>query len=390
MQTEDWILSELDKLRARNLTRRRATYPHSGGKFADGSRTVLNFSSNDYLDLTRDERVVAASRGALSELGAGAGASRLMTGSFTLHAHLENAIAEHKAYPSAVLFGSGFLTNAGVIPALVGREDHLFADRLVHASIMDGIVLSRAKHHRFRHNDVDHLEELLSQPVKAGRKLIVTESVFSMDGDVAPLGRIAELARQHGAMFMVDEAHATGVFGPAGAGLVREHELESDVNVAMGTFSKAFGSYGGFVAGSESMCDWLINRARTFMYTTALPAAALAASMEALRIVKQERNLGDQLLSRAAFFRGELQNAGLDIGDSLSQIVPVLIGDTKRTVDLSQRLRERNILALPIRPPTVPAGTARLRLSLTLAHTHDDLSYAAQVVAEQYHRQEIR
>jgi 8-amino-7-oxononanoate synthase len=343
----------------------------------------LNFSSNDYLNLAQDERVIAAARDALGESGVGAGASRLMTGSSALHERLENAVAAYKAYPDAVLFGSGFLTNVGVIPSLVRREDHIFADRLVHASIVDGILLSRARHHRYRHNDLGHLEELLARPVTAGRRLIVTESVFSMDGDVAPLEEIAELAQRYEAMLVVDEAHATGVFGPAGAGLVREYNLESRVHICIGTFSKALGSYGGFAAGSQMTCDWLVNCARSFIYTTALPAAIVAASLEALRIVQQDRNLGAQLLERATFFRNKLREAGVCVGNSTSQVVPVLLGDAAHALDVARRLRERNILTVPIRPPTVPQGTARLRISLTLAHTHDDLEHVARVIAEE-------
>jgi 8-amino-7-oxononanoate synthase len=383
LPTDDWISRELESLRIRNLARQRATYPLGCGKYIDGTRVVLNFSSNDYLNLGRDERLVAAAREALSTWGTAAGASRLMTGSLEIHERLENAVAAYKAYPDALMFGSGFLANVGVIPSLVGREDHVFADRLVHASIVDGILLSRARHHRYRHNDLGHLEELLARPRSAGRSLIVTESVFSMDGDVSPLEGIAELARRYDAMLVVDEAHASGVFGPAGAGLVREFNLESHVQVCIGTFSKAFGSYGGFAAGSPTMCDWLTSRARSFIYTTALPAATAAASIEALRIVQQERDLGDRLRGRAAFFREKLREAGVCVGSSTSQIVPLLLGDASRALDVARRLREQHILAVPIRPPTVPQGTARLRLSLTLAHTDDDLAHAARVIAEE-------
>ena len=292
-------------------------------------------------------------------------------------------IAALKGYPEALLFGSGFLANTGVITALAGRSDHVFADKLAHASIIDGIVLSRANLKRFHHNDADHLKTLLGQCPAGGRKLVVTESVFSMDGDIALLPEITSLAVEQGAMVMVDEAHATGVFGPRGSGLIREHGLEERVNVSMGTLSKALGGYGGFIACSPALRELLVNRARSFIYTTGLPPSVVGSALGALAVVEKADNPGVELLRRAAIFRRRLQQAGLDTLNSQSQIIPVLIGENARTLAVAQRLKSKGILTVAIRPPTVPEGTARLRLSVTLDHTDNDLEWAAEeIIAE--------
>ncbi|MFH0953511.1 MAG: 8-amino-7-oxononanoate synthase [Verrucomicrobiota bacterium] len=381
MNRENWISEVLAGLREKGLERKLQVYPESGGRVRLGDRTYLNFSSNDYLDLTHHPRVLAAAEDAVRRFGAGSGASRLVTGTLPIHEELEQRLAGFKGYPAALVFGSGYLANTGTISSLVGRGDAVFADKLCHASILDAITLSRAKLIRFQHNDPQHLEELLRKRQAAGRRLVVTESVFSMDGDLAPLPELCALAEKHDAMIMVDEAHATGVFGPRGSGLLREHHLESAVNVSMGTLSKAMGGYGGFVACSTALRDLLVNRARGLIYTTALPPAAAGAALGALDVLGQETDLGERLLLRAAFFRKHLAAAGLDTMQSASQIIPLLVGNNAKTLALSQRLREQGLLAAAIRPPTVPAGTARLRLSVTLAHTEGDLKAAADTIA---------
>lgn len=383
MRSEAWLQAELDTLDEQHLRRGLEVYPQAGGVIHDCGRRMLNFSSNDYLDLARRPAVVERARRALTEYGCGAGASRLVSGSQPLHAELEGAVAAHKGYPACLVFGSGFLTNVGVIPALVGRNDTVFADKLVHASLIDAIVLSRAKLVRFRHNDSEHLAaQLAKDNAGKGRRLIVTESVFSMDGDIAPLAEIAASAGRHGALLMVDEAHASGVFGPHGAGLVREHGLADRVNLSMGTFSKALGNYGGFVACSETMREWLVNRARSFIYTTALPPAVIGGCLGALEALDNEPELGDELRQRSDFFRGLLQARGFDTGRSASQIIPVMVGESARALELAGRLKEHGVIAVAIRPPTVPRGTARLRLSVTLAHTREDLEQTADLLAD--------
>jgi 8-amino-7-oxononanoate synthase len=381
MHHEAWITERLYDLSKSHLNRHLQAYPEAGGKIRIGDRTYLNFSSNDYLNLARHPDVVAKAAGALNAAGCGATASRLVTGTLAWHDELELMLARHKGYPSALLFGSGFLANVGTIPALMGKNDHVFADKLVHASIVDAIMLSRARLYRFRHNDVEHLDELLRKgSTTSGRKLIVTESVFSMDGDLGPLQDIAHVAQRHGAMVMVDEAHATGVFGPKGSGLVREWGLESSVNISLGTLSKAFGGYGGFVACSESVRAFLVNHARSFIYSTALPPPVVAAALGALQVIEGSSDLGAQLLNNAAALRNRLQEAGLNTGNSASQIIPVMVGENSKALAISQELRERGIIGVAIRPPTVPQGTARIRLSVTLAHTKEDLEHVGQVI----------
>jgi len=382
MNNEEWIDEELSRLREQALHRCPAVFEKAGGRIRLGSRTYLDFSSNDYLNLSSDPGVIAAAAEHLQHWGAGAGASRLVTGSLSCHAELETRLAAFKGYPSSLVFGSGYLANAGTITALVGRNDHVFADRLVHASIIDAVALSRARLHRFRHNDAGHLAELASGCPAGGRRLVITESVFSMDGDVAPLEAIAGVARENGMMLMVDEAHATGVFGPAGSGLVREHGLEPVVNVSMGTLSKAFGGYGGFVACSGPLRDLLVNRARAYIYTTALPPSATGSALAVLDMLAADPEMGSALLANAAFFRERLQREGLDTGESESQVIPVIVGDATKTLAVADRLREEGLLAIAIRPPTVPLGTARIRLSVTLAHSREDLSRAAAIVGK--------
>ncbi len=381
MHHEAWINKRLCELGKSQLDRHLQVYPEAGGKIQIGDRSYLNFSSNDYLNLARHPDVVAKAAEALTGSGCGATASRLVTGTLNLHDELEERLARHKGYPSALLFGSGFLANVGTIPALMDKNDHVFADKLVHASIVDAVTLSRAHLYRFRHNDVEHLEQLLKKVSStSGRKLVVTESVFSMDGDLAPLQDIADVAQNHDAMVMIDEAHATGVFGPKGSGLVSELGLEPLVNISLGTLSKAFGGYGGFVACSKSVRAFLINHARSFIYSTALPPPVVAAALGALQVIEDNRDLGAQLLKNAAGFRNRLQEAGLDTGNSASQIVPVMVGENSKALAVSQKLRRHGIIGVAIRPPSVPRGTARIRLSVTLAHTREDLEHVGQVI----------
>lgn len=380
MGTEDWIAGELDSRRREGLERRPATYPEAGGKITLDGKVFLNLASNDYLDLSRHPAVISAAAGALRVFGAGATASRLVTGTLSIHCELEAALAKLKGYPAALAFGSGYMANAGVIASLAGRDDTVLVDKLAHASILDAVILSRARLQRFRHNDVAHLEELLKKDCGTGRRLVVTESVFSMDGDIAPLRDIAAAASKASAMLMVDEAHATGVFGPGGSGLVRELGLEQDVNVSMGTLSKALGGYGGFIACSAQMRELMINTARPFIFSTGLPPASAASALAAIGVMAERPGMGRDLLENAARLRRRLRDAGLDTGSSSSQIVPVIVGENHIAVEMAERLKARGILVAAIRPPTVPAGTARLRLSVSLAHSMADLDRAADEV----------
>jgi 8-amino-7-oxononanoate synthase len=381
MRGEEWMGEHVSALKARGLERKARVFPQAAGRFEMDGRTVLNFSSNDYLNLASHPVVVERARRALDQYGAGATASRLVSGTLPLHEELESVIAAHKGYASALVFGTGYMANVGTIPQLVGRNDLVIADKLVHASIIDAVALSRAKLERFKHNSTSDLERLLEkQSDFAGRILVVTESVFSMDGDIAPLAKIAQLTDRFGVMLMVDEAHSAGVFGVQGAGLVSALKLQDRVHVAMGTLSKAMGGYGGYVAGSDSLRELLVHGSRAFIYTTAPPPAQLGAAIGAFEVLGLDPLLGSHLLRNALFFRSILNAAGLNTLRSQSQIIPVLIGDNERAVAISEALRERGIIASAIRPPTVPAGTARLRLSVTLAHAMDDLERAAHEI----------
>lgn len=378
---EDWIQPILDEAKFQGLERMARVYPEAGGIIKVDGKEVLNFSSNDYLDLARHPHVIDRSRQALDQYGIGSTASRLVTGTLPIHEELEARLATEKGYPAALVFGSGHMANAGTIPVLAGKGDTIFADKLVHASMIDACKLSGAKLVRFAHNDVQALEKRLEQfPTIGNRRLVITESVFSMDGDLAPLAEIAGLAEKHGAMLMVDEAHSTGTFGENGSGLVREHGLENSVTVSMGTMSKAMAGYGGFVACSSTLRKLLVNSARAFIYTTAPPPAVIGAALGALDVFEASPRLGYILQANADYFRSLLHEAGLDTLQSQSQIIPIVIGDNEKAVAISQKLREQGIIAAAIRPPTVPAGSARLRISITLAHLVDDLERAAQQI----------
>jgi 8-amino-7-oxononanoate synthase len=385
MDTESWIPPLLRELRADDRERTLNVLPQAGGRFSIGGREYLNFSCNDYLDLSRHPRVLARAAETIRRYGAGAGASRLVTGTLACHAELEEELAAFQTRPAAVVFGSGCLANVGVISAIVGRGDQVFADRLVHATIIDGIVLSRAKLCRFHHNDMNQLNDMMTRAASGRRPgsrfLVVTESVFSMDGDLAPLFEVCAIAGRHEAMVLVDEAHALGVFGPQGAGLVREHCLGDRVNACTATLSKALGSYGGFVSGSKDLQALVVNRARSFIYSTGLPPASVGAALAALEIVRTTPELGPTLLARAKRFCRRLRGLGLNVMPAESQIIPLLIGDNATTLRLSARLKASGILAMAIREPTVPRGTARIRLSVTLAHSDEDLEQAAAMIA---------
>ncbi len=381
MRGEQWISDSLNELRSADLQRTLVAYPQAGGRIRIDGRDYLNFSSNDYLDLSRNPELISRSTDELHSLGTSATASRLMAGSLDVHGELESRLSEWKGYECALLFGSGYLANIGLITSLVGREDSLFVDKLAHASIIDGARLSRASVHRFRHNDASHLKQSLERAAGRGRQLIVTESVFSMDGDIAPLKDLTTVAADHGALIMIDEAHASGVFGPNGAGLIKELCLADTVNLSMATLGKALAGYGGLVACSKAMRDLIVNRARPFIFTTALPPAAIGSAMAALDVLLRTPSLGRDLLENAAFFRSALHQAGLDTGPSQSQIVPIMLHDNRLALDLAAALREQGIIANAIREPAVPSGTARLRLSVTLAHTKEDLATTADVIA---------
>ncbi len=299
-----------------------------------------------------------------------------MAGHLALHQAVEARLADFKGTQAAVIFSTGYMANLGVIAALMGPGDAVFCDRLNHASIYDGIKLSGAVLHRFPHRDLNRLEELLRQGQGARRRLIITDSVFSVDGDLAPLAELVALKDRFGAALMIDEAHATGVLGEKGAGLAEALGLSGRVEVHLGTFSKALGSLGGYVAGEQRLIEYLHNRARSFIYSTALAPPVLGAIEAALEVVAREPQPRAYLREEAEKFRRGLAQAGLDTLGSQTQIVPVLVGDNGRTLEFAARLRQQGLLAVALRPPTVPPGQARVRFSLSAAHSREDLQQA--------------
>jgi glycine C-acetyltransferase len=349
----------------------------SDARISLNGRKVINFSSNNYLGLASSRFLKQASVQAATEFGVGAGASRLISGNLALHEELEKKIADFKMTESAILFNCGYMANCGILGALGQREDVIFSDRFNHASIIDGILLSRARLVRYAHKDMDGLRRLLiHHQSKRGKRIIVTDSVFSMDGDIAPLQEIAALAREFGASVIVDEAHATGVLGENGRGALELLNLESEIDIQMGTLGKALGGFGAYVAGDSLLIDFLVNQARPLIFTTALPPAVIAASLKALDIVQNRPDLRDTLLGQANWFRKKLQNAGFNTLESETHIIPVLVGENEKAIQFSQKLLEAGIYAPAVRPPTVPKGTARLRISLMATHTLADLEEA--------------
>jgi 8-amino-7-oxononanoate synthase len=376
------LAQELAGLESQALRRRLQTLEEvlPGGKVRLDGRVLLNLSSNDYLGLALDPRLIAAAQVAAARWGTGAGASRLVAGHLALHEAVEERLAAFKGTEAAVIFSTGYMANLGVISALVGPEDAVFGDKLNHASIYDGIKLSGASLQRFPHRDLNRLEDLLKKAQGYRRRLVVTDSVFSVDGDLAPLAELVALKERYGAALMIDEAHATGVLGERGAGLAEALGLTGRIEVHLGTFSKTLGSLGGYVAGDRRLIDYLHNRARSFIYSTALAPPVLGAIEAALEIVVQEPQRRSYLREESDKFRQSLIQAGLNTLGSETQIVPVLVGENGRTLEFAARLRQQGLLAVALRPPTVPPGRARVRFSLSAAHSREDLAEALDII----------
>jgi glycine C-acetyltransferase len=386
----DFIREELATLRRAGLYRElRLVSGAQGPTLLLDGREVINLSSNNYLGLANHPALNEAAKTAIDRYGSGAAAARLISGNMTLHEQLESQIAELKGTEAALVFNSGFQANTGIIPALAGEGDVIFSDALNHASIIDGCRLSRARVIVYGHCDVGQLEEGLKAAHGPGRKLIVTESLFSMDGDEAPLAAIVELAEKYDALVMVDEAHATGVFEPGGAGIVAKLALQDRVLVQMGTLGKALGGFGAYVAGSRELRAFLINRCRSFIFTTALPPAVLAMAIAAIGIVKREPERRRTLWHNCQRLREGLRALGYSLGNSRSQILPVLIGDPVQCMQLSERLLEHGVFGQGIRPPTVPPGTSRLRLTLMATHTCEQVERALLAFKEIAHELKI-
>jgi len=377
----DDVRERLADLRSAGLHRRLRLVegPQGPSVTLDGNEVLL-LCSNNYLGLADHPRVRQAAADAAERFGAGAGASRLISGNMSLHDRLEQRLAAFTRYEAALLFGSGYLANLGTVAALAGRGQVVFSDELNHASLIDGCRISRAERFVYRHRDVEHLAWGLR---KAGDRaaLVVTDSIFSMDGDVAPIGDLLELARRHGCRLLVDEAHAIGSLGPGGRGAVAEAGLSGEVDVIVGTLGKALGSYGAYVCASPQIVELLVNVARPFIFSTGLPPPAVGAGIAALAMLESQPGMVGHLRRNSATLREALVQEGLDAGRSRTQIIPVVVGDADRAMELCERALEGHVFAQAIRPPTVPPGTSRLRLSVMSNHRQDDLCAAARVIA---------
>lgn len=338
------------------------------GQIEFNNKRYWDFSSNDYLGLSNHPKLKEESKKAIDKFGTATSASRLLSGDFEITHLLEKRVAQFKQKEAALVFNSGYQANVGIISALFNRDDCVFADRLVHASIIDGIILSQAKLFRFRHNDTNHLENFLQKErSRFKRALIVTESIFSMDGDAAPLKALANLKQKYDCEFFVDEAHATGIFGKNGSGLIEQENLAKEVDFIMGTFSKALGGFGAYLAATNENIEYLVNTCRSFIFSTALPVHVIACNLASIELVKKEPERRDKLLELARYFRKELKLRGFEIRGE-SQIIPLILGDNMRAIKFAQILKEQGFWVIPVRPPTVPQGEARLRFSLTYYH----------------------
>ncbi|HQB39708.1 MAG TPA: 8-amino-7-oxononanoate synthase [Deltaproteobacteria bacterium] len=377
------LQDELDQIRQRGLYRRtRLIEGRQGALVMLEGREVLMLCSNNYLGLADHPLLSEAAIRATEAFGTSSAASRLVSGTMELHEQLEATVAGFKQTEAALVFNSGYAANTGIISALAGRGDIVFSDRLNHASIIDGALLSGARLVRYPHNDTAALEQLLEKHATSGRRLVVTDGVFSMDGDIAPLKAIAELKQRHDFMLMVDDAHGCGVLGAHGRGSTEQAGVMDAIDIQMGTFGKALGSFGAYAAFSAVVREYLINRARSLIFSTSLPPGVLAASDAALKLVQSDegRMLRGKLHSNTELFRSLLRQSGFELGEGTTQIVPVICGDTELTMRFSQALLEEGLFVQGIRPPTVPNGASRLRCTIMATHQPDNLQRAAGAI----------
>jgi len=375
-----WIESEIASLKEAGLFNviRTIDSPMDACVTIDGKR-VLNFCANNYLGLANDPRIKEAAKRAIDAYGVGPGAVRTIAGTMSLHIELEKRLAEFKRAEACISLQSGFTANLATIPAIVGRGDVIFSDELNHASIIDAIRLSRAQVVRYRHGDVADLQRVIAETMEYNRRLIVTDGVFSMDGDVAPLDKICEVAEAHNIMLMVDDAHGEGVLGEGGRGIVDHFGLHGRVDIEVGTLSKAFGVVGGLVAGKQAIIDWLRQRGRPFLFSSAMTVPDTAACLEAVNILQSSTELVDRLWANAALFRKGMQEMGFDTGHSETPIVPVMLGEAPLAQQFSRRLFAEGVFAMAIGYPTVPQGKARIRVMNSAAHSEADIQQALSV-----------
>ena len=377
----DWLADGLALLERDGLRReRRVLESAQGARVSVDGRELVNFSSNDYLGLANHPRLKAAAHAAIDAFGTGSGSSPLVSGHLRVHEEAEQRFAAFCGMPRALLFGSGYAANLGILGALCDRHAEIFADRLNHACLNDGAMLSRARFTRYPHLDLETLEQQLARS-QARVKVVATDAVFSMDGDVAPLPRLHAICERHDAWLVVDDAHGIGVLGARGRGALEHFTLASPRIVYMATLGKALGGHGAFVAGAPAAIDWLLQRARTYIYSTALPASAAASAIAAMSLLEEEPAIVARLRNRIAAFRAACERLGVPLTPSETAIQPLILGQARRASDASGRLLERGFLVPAIRPPTVPAETSRLRVSLSAAHSRDDVEALAAALA---------
>jgi glycine C-acetyltransferase len=378
----DWIQQEIQALKDSGLFNviRTIDSPMDAWVTIDGN-SLLNFCANNYLGLANHPRLRAAAQRAIDQYGVGPGAVRTIAGTMDLHIRLEKRLAEFKSAEACISFQSGFSANLATIPALVGRGDVIFSDELNHASIIDGSRLSRAQIVRYNHTDVDDLRRKVAERTEFNRRLIVTDGVFSMDGDIAPLDQIAEVAEEHDIMLMVDDAHGEGVLGRGGRGIVDHFNLHGRVDIELGTLSKAFGVVGGMVVGKKIIVDWLRQRGRPFLFSSAMTVPDTAACLEAVNLLEESTEMVDRLWANAAIFNEGMQQLGFDTGHTETPIVPVMLGEAPFAQEFSRRLFEQGVFAMAIGFPTVPRGKARIRVMNSAAHSNSDLEEALDAFA---------
>jgi len=378
-----YISDELKKIKESGLYRELKVIGNAQDTHIEiKGKTFLSFCSNNYLGLANNPSVIKAVKDAVEEYGWGAGASRLVSGNMTLHETLEDEISRFKGKEASLVFPTGYMANLGAISSLVTNGDLVICDKLNHASIIDGCRLSGADLRVYAHCDMEKLGNILRKSSKYNRKLVVTDSVFSMDGDLAPLPDIVRIAGKYKAMVMVDEAHGTGVFGKSGRGVVEHFNLNKEVDVVMGTLSKAIGSLGGYVTGDIDLINYLRNKARSFMYTTALPPAVCAASVAGIKLIQNDPSIRESLWHNVHFVKDKLKSLNFNVISSESPIIPILIGDAQKAVDMSTFLYKRGILIPAIRPPTVPINSSRLRMTVMSTHTNEDLERLLDVLCD--------
>jgi len=399
----DFVKRELKDLKKAGLIREFKTISAiKGSRVKIDGKWYISFCTNDYLGLSQHPRVIKAVQKAIKDVGWGSGASRLMAGTFSYHKALETEIAKFKYADDALLFTSGYAANLGVITTLITDKDIIFCDQLNHASLVDASRLTKAKLDIYRHRDTKHLEELLQKAcscvhefktsrvrptyqhinLSTCKLFIISDAIFSMDGDAAPLVEIVRLAKEYNAITIIDEAHSTGVLGKHGRGLAEHLKTEKEVDISIGTLSKAIGSIGGFVTGSRELIGYLRSKSRPFIFTTALPPAACAASMEAIKIIRENTGLRKKLWDNTDYIKMQLTKYGFDFRESETPIIPIMIGDTKKTLEISQYLWKNGLFIPAIRPPTVPVGESRLRITITAMHTRKELDILLKHLAE--------